>query len=163
MVYYLARSFQPTLPAKGETCRACMAYTLHSDFNPLSQQRERLFSHCMSRIRCRFQPTLPAKGETCQRCAAVHHCKISTHSPSKGRDVDCCTLHYSLDVFQPTLPAKGETHLSWPVRRWEPYFNPLSQQRERPDLHQYRFPARNNFNPLSQQRERPSGEWVCGE
>ena len=100
--------FQPTLPAKGETRKVSGLCSSYHHFNPLSQQRERHFFTVHLVGNFIFQPTLPAKGETDCKIGVMPIPKISTHSPSKGRD--------SKDTAFSKL---GD------------YFNPLSQQRER--------------------------------
>ena len=104
---------------------------MYSNFNPRSQQRERLAGYIITRVVLIFQSTLPAKGATFDSASRGARTAISIHAPSKGSDVPCCFV---------CNRAKD--------------FNPRSQQRERLN----RFPrSRNisrNFNPRSQQRER---------
>ena len=103
--------FQTTLPAKGETWIGFFGLALLA-----------------------FQPTLPAKGETKDNANSQEALQFQPNLPAKGETTFDGTFN-TLVLFQPNLPAKGETISSLQLQRARIYFNPLSQQRERPRIH----------------------------
>ena len=130
-----------------------MCYLLGGDFNPRSQQRERLLWNSDDQVIVRFQSTLPAKGATTK-------CKPALMTPKhfnprsqqrerrNSRGNARAPLHFNPRSQQRERRGGGRVR-----RQGSPYFNPRSQQRERrsrPSL----FTQTKNFNPRSQQRER---------
>ena len=127
--------FQSTLPAWGETFKACEA----------APQHRYLF--------LTFQSTLPAWGETpCSRRPARRG-SISIHSPRMGRDSRARPRSWPMRYFNPLSPhGERRGHCGEVPRVF--YFNPLSPHGERP-FPSDQFNAADNFNPLSPHGERP--------
>ena len=84
-----ARSFQPTLPARGATVKIGAGRSAET-----------------------FQPTLPARGATSGIGNAEYCSDISTHAPRTGSDQPATEPCASANTFQPTLPARGATATS---------------------------------------------------
>ena len=128
-----AISFQPTLPARGATCRRIRCARNVCDFNPRSPHGERPDARTLGRRERPFQPTLPARGATPRESCARRIRSISTHAPRTGSDAKG-RKRPRKRRFQPTLPARGATKPAVAGRGKPQNFNPRSPHGERPGL-----------------------------
>ena len=148
------RSFQPTLPMRGET-----------DIPDVSFSAICISTHS------------PHAGRDASSAENHLPSSISTHSPHAGRDQSCNVGDDGVSQFQPTLPMRGETMFltknpgRYMISTHSPHagrdqgtlfgktrsgnFNPLSPCGERQQI-QFLIDKYNNFNPLS-----PCGERHC--
>ena len=126
-----AKSFQPTLPARGATCKPVEQEFLNLLFQPTLPARGATTAATGKRVEAIFQPTLPARGATVYNRGDVACPLISTHAPRTGSDA-------RVDLFPPA----------------QSNFNPRSPHGERPALRSCPVRSVRHFNPRSPHGER---------
>ena len=104
--------FQSTLPGWGATPMISTRVLPRTNFNPRSPDGERRSDHC----RCHYRP------------------EISIHAPRMGSDYAPLICFNVCSIFQSTLPGWGATFQTTVKIPLLHYFNPRSQDGERPSM-----------------------------
>ena len=153
MVTGRVSQFQPTLPVRGATWRASMAFLMDSDFNPRSPCGERRALMWRMKTIMRISTHAPRAGSDLQALQTVwrhknfnprspcgerlygfphhaHRSVISTHAPRAGSDAACSSRASSSLNFNPRSPC-GERPGRAPSTVSSPDFNPRSPCGER--------------------------------